>query len=295
MEMLLSGSRPLVEAAFLGGSGSGTLVIDATGLADACPLDVTGIVATAQWAKASAIQVTLAMPEDEMAAAYLHRMRVIELMPPSTRIQGRVPTTDHRDRRADVMEVTALNPGNINDLAERLGPMVTEFYSDRFTTVGAAVFRACSELMDNATEHGHSDPGAFIAAQTYPETASQGRRMEFAVCDTGIGIMNHLHRNPRYAHLTKDRVAIAKALKAGVSGVGADLRGNGLSDAIEDSRREGSVGLQIRSGGGEVRVTASLTHRNDRQLDRPDQTSGTWAWLTHQLPPPVQTAVQSLP
>ena len=291
--MVLTGRRPLVEAAFLAGTGPGTLVIDATGLTYACPLDLTGIVATAHWAEASAIQVTLVMPEDKRAAAYLERMGVIELLPPSRRIHGRVPTTDRHVRREGVMGVIALNPGNITALAERLGPMVKRSYSDRFTTAGAAVFRACSELMANATEHGCSPSGAFIAARAYPETASEGRLLEFAVCDTGIGIMSHLRGNPQHAHLTRDEVAIAKALEMGVSGVGADGRGNGLRDAIEDSRREGNLGLQIRSGRGEVRVVATPADRDDRKLNRPDQTSGTWAWLTHQLPPPVQTAVQS--
>lgn len=293
--MVLTGERPLVEAAFLAGTGPGALVIDATGLTSACPLDLTGIVATAHWADASAIQVTLVMPEDERAAAYLKRMGVIELMPQAGRICGRVPPTDHRDRREGVMGVIALNPGNITALAEQLGPMVKRSYSDGFTTAGAAVFRACSELMANATEHGWSDRGAFIAARYYPETVSQGRRLEFAVCDTGIGVMNHLRGNRRYAHLTRDEVAIAKALEKGVSGVGDDGRGNGLSDAIEHSRRHGDLGLQIRSGRGEVRVVATPAHREDRQLDRLDQTSGTWAWLTHQLPPDCGSIVSMKP
>lgn len=288
---MLFGSRPLEAAGFLSGSGSSTLNIDATGMTDAGPLDATGIVAIAHWAAAAAIRVILDMPEDEKVGAYLRAMEVVDLMPPSATARGS-SLPDRRDHPVGVLKVTALSPENFDDLAKRLGRLLSEFYPDR-SAANAVVFRACSELMGNAIEHGHSDLGAFIAAQAYPATASQGRRLEFAVCDTGIGVMEHLRLNPDYAHLTRDKVAIKKALKPGVSGIAGDLRGNGLSDAVEDSRHEGDVELQIRSGGGEVRVTASPTRRHERDLDRPDQTSGTWAWLLHQLPSPVQTAVQS--
>ncbi len=43
------------------------------------------------------------------------------------------------------MEVTALNEKNVNDLSERLGPLVTGFYKSSSTAAGAAVFRACGE------------------------------------------------------------------------------------------------------------------------------------------------------
>ncbi len=72
-------------------------------------------------------------------------------------------------------------------------------------------------------------------------------------------------------------------MKPGVSGVGIKLRGNGLSDAIKDTRLHGRVDFQIRSGKGEVRVSGTRADIRTRKSDRPDQTTGTWAWLTHQV------------
>ncbi|NUR97552.1 MAG: hypothetical protein HOV67_20135 [Kribbellaceae bacterium] len=283
MELVLVGRRPLAEAAYLAGLGSNSLVIDATRLAFACPLDLAGIVATAHGAASDSIRVTLKLPTDPNVASYLQRMDVLRQMPSRTRIHGRVPPDARGDRRGRLMEVTALNVQTVDDMSEKVGPLVTSFYESCSDQTGAAIFRACSELMSNATEHGASTRGAFMAAQVYSGDTTDGPRLEFAVCDTGIGVMNHLRRNERYAHIRRDELAIAKALEKGVSGIGGDLRGNGLNDAVEDARSTGRIDLQIRSGLGEVRVTGSATDRRESLHDRPDQTSGTWAWLTHTL------------
>jgi hypothetical protein len=291
VELVLAGDRPLAEAAFLSGSGNYSLVINATKLTFACPLDLAGIVATAHWAASCEIRVTLELPTDPAATAYLQRMDVLRQMPIRTQILGRVLPDARVDDQGSVM-VTALNERNVNDVSERLGPVVTGCYRDR-PEAGAAVFRACSELIGNATEHGVSDRGAFIAAQVHVGRTSGLSRLEFAVCDTGVGIMNHLRRNPTYQYLTRDEVAIDKAIQAGVSGVTSAMRGNGLSDVVSDTRRYGRVNFQIRSGRGEVRVAGTPENYKTSMRDRLDQTSGTWAWLTHCLPNQRHTVLQS--
>lgn len=132
-----------------------------------------------------------------------------------------------------------------------------------------------------------------MAVQLHTGRTTGSARLEFAVCDTGIGIMNHLRQNPHYDYLVRDELAIAKAMEAGVSGVAAGQRGNGLSDAISDTRKFGRVEFQIRSGRGEVRVAGTPDSHETFASHRVDQTSGTWAWLTHHLPSDGQTVVQS--
>lgn len=292
MELVLIGRKPLATAAFLSGQGLDRLVIDAQDMSFACPLDLAGIVATAHWASGCGFRVILRLPSDSDTAAYLQRMDLLRQMPPRTQILGPVPRDVRTDRRGTLMEVTALNEKNVNDLAERLGRLVTSSYRAHSATAGAAVFRACSELMSNATEHGSSAQGAFIAVQLYSGSTSETPRLEFAVCDTGIGVMQHLRRNPKHSHLTRDDLAIKKALKPGVSGLG-DQRGNGLSDAIEHTRHYGEVDLQIRSGRGEVLVVGTPTLHHVRPQGRLDETSGTWAWLTHRWPSDDQTVLHS--
>lgn len=293
MDLVLIGDKPLATGAFLSGEGLDTLVVDAQAMSFACPLDLAGIVATGHWASGCGLRVILRMPHDVDTAAYLQRMDVLRQMPPRTQILGHVPVDVRTDRRGTLMEVTALNEKNVNDLAERLGHLVTSAYAQVSGAAGAAVFRACSELMSNATEHGVSDQGAFIALQVYSGSSTGIPRLEFAVCDTGIGVMQHLRRNPEHSHLTRDDLAIKRALEPGVSGIGREQRGNGLSDAIEHTRQYGAVELQIRSGKGEVVVVGTPARHRVRLQSRPDQTSGTWAWLTHRWPNDGQTVLHS--
>ena len=292
VELILGGGMPLAGAAFLSGQDPDVLVLDATALTFACPLDLAGIVAWAHWAASTSMPVTLMMPHDPDMASYLQRMDVLRHMPSRTQIVGRVPPDTRSDRSGSLLEVTALNPSNVDDLAERLGPVVMAFYG-KDTEAGATVLRACGELMGNATEHGRSEHGAFMAAQLHTGTTTDGPRLEFAVCDTGIGVMEHLRINPKYAHYTRDERAIAMAMKAGVTGIRDDERGNGLSDVIEHTRKFGEVVFQIRSGKGEVRVHGSPHDHRESLFDRPDQTAGTWAWLTHRLRTASKTVVQS--
>ncbi|RJS45266.1 ATP-binding protein [Nocardioides cavernaquae] len=295
MDLILAGDMPLASAAFLSGQDPDRLVIDATALAFACPLDLAGIVAWAHWASSHSLPVTLNLPHDQATAAYLQRMDVLRHLPSRSRIVGRLPPDTRNDQTGSLLEVTALNPGNVDDLSERLGPLVMGFYGED-TEAGAAVLRACGELISNAAEHGPSERGAFMAAQLHTGTTTDGTRLEFAVCDTGIGVMNHLRQNPKYAHYTQDKYAIARATKAGVTGVTGgrnDKRGNGLWDVVTDARKFGEASLQIRSGKGEVRVHGTPDMLKLTSSDRPDQTAGTWAWLTHRLSPASKTMIQS--
>lgn len=292
MNLNLAGRTPLAGGAFLNGQDPDELVLDATALQFACPLDLAGMVAWAHWAASSSMHVTLNMPHDQAMASYLQRMDVLRHMPSRSRIVGRVPPDTRSDRSGSLLEVNALNPDNVDDLAERLGPLVMGFYGNE-NEAGAAVLRACGELMGNATEHGPSERGAFMAAQVHTGTTTDGPRLEFAVCDTGIGVMHHLRQNPKYAHYTQDKHAIARATKRGVSGVPEEARGNGLFDVIDDARKVGDVFLQLRSGTGEVRIHGTLNDQRQILHDRPDQTAGTWAWLTHRLSAGCETMVQS--
>lgn len=295
VELVLTGSRPLTTATFFSGLGPNTLDIDATKLTYACPLDLAGMVAMSHWAARDGMRVTLRLPEDSKVTAHLQRMDVLRQMPADLRIIGSLPRDVGTDDRDTLLPVTALNQRNVDDLlAERLGPLVTGAYRGRSESAGVEVFRACSELLSNATEHGSSDHGAFTAAQLHAGPTGVTSRFEFAVCDAGIGVMNHLRRNPAWDHLRRDELAIAKALEAGVSGITTAGRGYGLTDAIKDGRAHGTVVLQIRSGSGDVTVVGTPAAAHARQLrSRVDQTSGTWAWLTHRLQRQVQTVLQS--
>jgi hypothetical protein len=284
MELVLVGDKPLATAAVLNfGTGPDALLIDATKLEFACPLDLAGIVATAHWAATESMPVTLRLPFEEAARSYLQRMDVMRLMPSRTRVVGRASSETRANLQDRLLEVTRVTPDTVDGVGETLGRLVTAFYANYSGAAGHIVYRACGELLANATEHGQSTAGAFVAAQTYTGGTTGVPRLEFAVCDTGIGVLAHLRRNPSFTYLARDDIALAKAIEAGVSGVAGD-RGHGLSDLIDHTRRYGSVQFEMRSGCGEITVVGTADASRSRQGSRSDQTSGTWAWLTHRQP-----------
>jgi hypothetical protein len=280
MELVLVGSRPISEATVLNfGTGPDDLTIDASGLTFLGPLDLAGIVAIARWAASGHMPVNLKLPRDPAVASYLQRMNVLLHLPQRVQIIGRVPPDGRTELRDRLLEVTPVDSSNAVSLGERLGQMVEDAYSRHSAGGAAAVFGACGELLSNAVEHG--GPPAFVAAQVYTGTTTDGPRLEFAICDGGGGVMETLRKNPKHAHLTRDEVAIDLALEMGVSGTTDDGRGNGLRDVIEETRKYGRIEFQMRSGMGQVKVSAGPTSSDRTLSDRPEQTSGTWACLTH--------------
>ncbi len=282
MELVLIGDRPLasVAAMLTFETGCDTLLIDARKVGFVCPLDLAGVLAVAHWASAAAIPVTLQLPLEPDATSYFQRMDVLRRMPPRTRIVGRIPPEKRVDLRHRLLEASPLTDTNVDDVAEKVGKLVTAYYPD---TAGPVVARACNELLDNAVEHGASREGAFIAAQTYTGTTTEHPRLELAVCDNGIGVLRHLRQNPTHQHLRADVHALEEALRNGVTGT-ADKRGNGLGDLIDGGRKHGKILFHVRSGAGEITVTATSHSWRVARRTRPDQTRGTWAWLSHELP-----------
>jgi hypothetical protein len=290
MELVLFGKRPLATAAFLGThTGSGALVIDASKLTFACPLDLTGLLVYAHHIAESAIPVEFVVPQDDHAAAYIQRMDVLRHLPSGVSVRGRRLPTDVRTNRAHrLVEVTRVR-GDEDDAAVKVGTMVTAHYADIDEGVGRAVTRACLELLSNAAEHGAGGAGAFLCAQTYTsnpqgECGPPTRRFEFAICDSGIGVKAHLRKNPKLDYLTDDVQALNAASLVGISGAGED-RGNGLFDLVDKTKKRGHIDLQLRSGFAELTVNGTFddpTVRNPQP--RPDWTPGTWAWLTFTMP-----------
>jgi hypothetical protein len=82
----------------------------------------------------------------------------------------------------------------------------------------SAVQYCVSELLRNVLEHSGSPDGAFVAAHRY--TKKGPHRVTIAVADCGRGIADHLGQVHPEA-LTDDRVALALAMRPGVTGAQA--------------------------------------------------------------------------
>ena len=122
------------------------------------------------------------------------------------------------------------------------------------------VFAAMGELIDNAIDHGASGEGAFVAAQVYSGATSGRRGLEVAICDTGVGVLAHLRRNPKHADIPDSADALKQAFIPGVSGTTED-RGNGLSDLLSFLQFGGLARVHLRSGDGLATVTVGRRRR----------------------------------
>ena len=207
-------------------------------------------------------------------------MDVIRRLPAGITIDGSLPEEQRTDCSRTLLEVSPLLPTTVEELVNQVGRLTSEQLT---TGVAGLAFRGAGELIDNASSHGHSQIGAFLCAQTYTGATSGRPGFEFAVCDTGIGVLAHLRRNPAYLGLQDSPSALACALQPGVSGT-MDQRGNGLADLLQ-FRHNGGVGrLVLRSGYGIASVAQRGRYRRDAYAAAATGTTGTWAWLRVRFP-----------
>lgn len=276
----LSGRHPLLRSDLsLTGVDTHRLVLDARRMRFAGPQELAAMVALASSASVNQLEVILRMPEDQNVASYLQRMNVVDRVGTFAAVEGPVPALPREDRAMRLLEVTALSPSNADDIAERLGQMAIDRLGRR---TARAAFRGIGELIDNAISHGLSSTGAFVAAQAYSGATSRRPGLEFAVSDTGVGVLAHLRRNPMNTDIADAETALRRALEAGVTGTG-QVRGHGLPDLIDATRRGGVGRLVLRSGNAIASVIVRQTRRlTCKTVAAP--VDGTWAWLRVRVP-----------
>lgn len=106
----------------------------------------------------------------------------------------------------------------------------------------ASFIGALREMQDNVYEHSGAAQTGLVAY------AVTDRSFEFVVSDRGMGVLETLRQNPRYAHLPDAGAALEEAIKPGVSRFPAETgRGQGyvqLYRAMVTHRAE----LRFRSG-----------------------------------------------
>jgi hypothetical protein len=281
MHLRLTGRHPFLSRDLQQTPSDGELVIDARRLAFAGPLELTATVALAHYARAIGRDTALLVPEDPEVASYMQRMDVITQMPPSTGIDGCLPAEQRTDLPGSLLEVSALNTETEGELCNRLGRLVAAHHEAAIT---AKTFSAIGELIANAVEHGASDQGAFVAAQVYSGASSGRPGLEVAICDTGIGVLAHLRKNPEHADVPNAASALGRAFLPGVSGTGG-RRGNGLHDLLNYLEVSGLARCHLRSGDGLATTTVGSSRRRaQRTHSTATSVKGTWAWLRIRIP-----------
>jgi hypothetical protein len=253
----------------------GQLVLDLRQLTFASPLDLAAAAALAHLAQSRGAPAVIHMPEKSDIASYLARMDLHAALPPGSQILGLIPEQRRLDRTDKLVEVMHVSAGTEDELMDRIGHVALAQLDAAFSR---RAVQSIGELVDNAVSHGASDIGAFAAVQAYSGRTSRRRGLEFAICDTGIGVLQHLRKNPKIMKLQDDREALAHALRRGVTGTG-DERGNGLADLFNVTGHAGYSLLVLRSGRGLASVAARQHDRRHAYAATADETTGTWAWL----------------
>lgn len=281
MRVELAGRQPLLRRDIrVSAAEEGRLVLDARRLVFASPLDLAAVVALAHAAVAEGASVAFILPLDAGVASYLQRMDVIRRLPAGTEIQGSPPPERRTDCSGVLMEVSPLSPSTAQDLVTSLGRLAAAQFEGR---VAGLVFRGSGELIDNAVSHGQSQCGAFVSAQAYTGVTSRRPGFEFAVCDTGIGVLAHLRGNPSYRDIPDAQSALARAIQPGVTGT-SELRGYGLADLLEITHGGGVGRLVLRSGNGIASVALRRQGRREVFAVASPPITGTWAWLRVRFP-----------
>ncbi len=285
MLIRLSGREPLqrteLEADYV--DDRTTLVLDTRCLQHAGPLELAAMVSMSTSAAHQNREVTLFPPYDQNVASYLTRMNVIEHLKGVATVEGPTVLQARQDRSETLLEVTQVTPGNADDVAQALGRVAIRRFGRR---VGTAVYQSLGELIGNATTHGLSSAGAFVAAQLYTGATSGRPGLEVAVCDSGIGILEHLRTSTRHQSISDGPSALERALARALASSGADAvggRGNGLGNLGHHTKRGGGGRLVLRSSGAVATVELD---GNRPTLCKSVATTldGTWASLRVRLP-----------
>ena len=288
MRIELEGRQPLLrrDAVTDPYADEGWLVIDARSLRFAAPIDLAGIAALSNAAAADGLKVALVTPEDADVAYYLERMDVFRMLPDSAVSQPPTPAGPRFDRTSALVEVSPLNFGNAEEVANRIGLILTGHHNKAWAE---AVFSAVGELIDNAVSHGASPVGAFIVAQRYTGRTTGEARFEVAICDTGIGIAEHLRSNPHNVAVETAPEALELALRPGITGTTSRHRGNGLADVQRITAGGGRLILRSGEAIASVAIRALGTdpaeaRGDDRIMRSAANVSGTWANLRARFP-----------
>lgn len=218
--------------------------IDLSGLTWATPFDVAAIAAIWTRMADAGHPPQVAVPTDPTVRAYLVDMGLPEVVPGEWGSGGgsavdppwlpltHVPSSDAWD-----------------DLQGELWPAASVALGD--VTLTRRTLEILGELVDNAATHGTSPAGTFVCAQRYSgSTSGLSPGVWLGVADAGVGVPDHLRRNPKYETVVRDADLIVLARRQWVTGT-TERRGWGLVEVFEAATASGPSQIVIRSRGGE--------------------------------------------
>ncbi len=210
------------------------ILVDLRQLTFAEPVGLTAIAAFTEEQLRAGHRVLVQTPEDANVARYLARMRLDETL---TALGAEVDLPHVRPRQLDhvLLEVTRFD-GHRG--AGALAQMVHTLIAPHDAEAANALHNGLCEAGINVVDHSRRD-GGFLAAQI----THDGRRLSFAVSDSGIGLLRSLSGKGAVT----DADALRMAIRPGISEHDDPGRGVGLSDMVRELSRLGGR-LHLTSG-----------------------------------------------
>lgn len=164
--------------------------------------------------------------------------------------------------------------------------------------VGRRAIRIClDEICENVVHHADTPLGGFGAAQGWPRSPS--RQFEIGIVDLGVGVRASLAKNPLYADMDDDALAIDAALQPSVTSTPDRNAGIGLFVTSLLLAENGGY-MVVRSGHGRV-LRGAKTERQTcdaympgtvvslrANMDSPLDISAIYRQLEHLQPPTAQ-------
>lgn len=258
-------------------SPSVAIPVDLSNLRFVDPLFLIRLRAFMEWHASRGYRMEIARPEKPGVRSYLSRMGVGDDLPDGCAFDvGTVNATPQADVLVPLRKL--YSRAEAAELSDELGPLLDAQFPGDLGQYVETFLATIGEMCDNATSHGSSPLGTYVAAQRYQST-----RVVLAIGDLGIGIPAHIRR--AHPELVDDGAAIAAATRVGLTGVlddSAAHRGNGYDWVIETMQesRIPNGKLRIWSDRGRFSlqvVDGKIEARRGWRVDEPTQ--GTWLRL----------------
>jgi len=216
-------------------SVSWAVTIDLSQMTFCQPAGLVGLAAFAQHAVRHGHRCRVLSPDSADVARYLSRMHVGEILDSLGVENTLMPVREHM--LGDALLELRFFEGARG--ADNLAQLIYRTVEPAFGSVSAAVLHnGVAEAGQNVAQHSGQMQGFLAAQRTH-----QGRRLWFAVSDSGVGLRERLAAQGA----GDDEHGIRLALKAGVSSIDDPGRGNGLSDMRQQLSSLGGY-LQVVSG-----------------------------------------------
>lgn len=192
--------------------------------------------------------VTVQLPKATQAATYLARMGFFDLIPAGVDLDREPPHPIHDPEKL----LVELQPINVAEGHHGIDEICNLAWTQLPSDLRGEFVEALSEIGANVIEHSEAEIG-FLCAQRFEKNwrKRKGPRVQFVVCDAGIGIRKSLLPAHPRASAMSDKDAIQLALEEGVSGKPTTNSGVGLTTVLRYADIFGGV-LRIRSGAGVV-------------------------------------------